>query len=254
MRIESERDLRGMRRIGEICGLTLKHMLDRVEPGMSTRDLDDIGRDFMTAAGAHSAPIQAYGFPGYTCISLNDEAAHGIPRKDRFIQAGDLLNVDVSALLEGYWGDTGASIVLPPAKPALQRLCRATRQALDIAISMARPGQRANGIGRAVERYAKSQGYRTLRQLGGHGVGRDIHEAPSIPNYYQRSNRDVLADGMVLTLEPFLNAGRGRVKQAADGWTLRTVDGSPSAQYEHTVIVNGADAPILVTQVPGGYV
>ena len=253
MQIESDKDLRGMKRIGEICGLTLKLMLDSAEADMSTRDLDDIGRDFMLRAGAVSAPIQAYEFPGYTCISLNDEAAHGIPRKDRFIRAGDLLNVDVSAVLEGYWGDTGATIIVPPARAEFEALCQAARNALLLAIELARPGQRARAIGRAVEKYAKRRGYRTLRQLGGHGVGRSIHEKPSIPNYHARRNRDVLKDGMVVTLEPFLNTGRGRIKTADDGWTLRTVDGSVSAQYEHTVIINGDD-PILVTKVAGGYV
>lgn len=252
MRIRSEKDLRGMRRIGEICAMTLKTMLDRAEAGMSTRDLDDIGRDYMTKQGAVSAPILAYEFPGYTCISLNDEAAHGVPRKTRFISAGDLLNVDVSAVLEDYWGDTGASIIIPPAQPRLKALCRVTRRALDLSIDMARPGQRANAIGKAVERYAKKHGYRTLRQLGGHGVGRHIHEKPSIPNFYNWRNRAVLKDGMVLTLEPFINTGRGRIKTADDGWTLRTVDGSVTAQYEHTVIING-DEPILLTKVPGGY-
>ena len=253
MRLTSDKDLRGMRRIGEICGLALKRMLDCAEPGMSTKALDDIGRGFLQKMGAASAPISAYQFPGYTCISLNDEAAHGIPRADRIIQAGDLLNVDVSAVLEDYWGDTGATIIMPPARPALQKLCDATRQALYLSIDMARPGQKANAIGRAVEKFAKRRGYRTLRELGGHGVGRHIHEKPSIPNYYNKRNRDVLQDGMVITLEPFLNTGRGRIKTGADGWTLRTVDGSVSAQYEHTVIING-DNPILATQVEGGYV
>ena len=252
MQINSEKDLRGMQRIGEICGLTLKLMLDSAEAGMSTRDLDDIGRDFLKKMGAASAPIRAYKFPAFTCISLNDEAAHGIPRVDRYIAGGDLLNVDVSAVLEDYWGDTGASIIVPPAQPTLQKLCRATRHALYLSIDMARPGQRANAIGRAVERLARKNGYRTLRQLGGHGVGRHIHEKPSIPNYYNKRNKDVLADGMVVTLEPFFNTGRGRIKTEDDGWTLRTVDGSVSAQYEHTVIINGDD-PILVTKVDGGY-
>ena len=253
MQISSNNDLQGMKRIGEICGLTLKLMLDRAEAGMSTRDLDDIGRDFLQKMGAASAPISAYRFPGYTCISLNDEAAHGVPRKDRMIAAGDLLNVDVSAVLEDYWGDTGASIIVPPSQAALERLCDATRHALYLAISMARHGQRANAIGRAVEKFARKRGYRTLRELGGHGVGRHIHEKPSIPNYYNKRNKDVLCDGMVVTLEPFLNSGRGRIKTEDDGWTLRTVDGSVSAQYEHTVIING-DEPILVTKVDGGYV
>lgn len=253
MRIESDKDLRGMQRISEICALTLKLMLDSAEAGMSTRDLDDIGRDFMTKMGAVSAPIHAYEFPGYTCISLNDEAAHGIPRKDRLIRPGDLLNVDVSAILEDYWGDTGATIIIPPAQPAQIKLCQATRRALDLAIGLARNGQRANAIGRAVEKYAKKQGYRTLRELGGHGVGRHIHEKPSIPNFYNKRNKDVLQDGMVVTLEPFLNNGRGRIKTDDDGWTLRTVDGSVSAQYEHTVVINGS-APILLTKIDGGYV
>ena len=253
MRIASIEDLHGMERIGEICGLALKLMLDSAEPGMSTQALDEIGRRFLQKMGAASAPILAYQFPGYTCISLNDEAAHGIPRADRMIQAGDLLNVDVSAVLEGYWGDTGATIIMPPTQPALERLCDATRQALQLSIDMARPCQKANAIGRAVEKFAKRHGYRTLRELGGHGVGRHIHEKPSIPNYYNKRNRDILLNGMVITLEPFLNTGRGRIRTGDDGWTLRTVDGSVSAQYEHTVIING-DNPILVTQVEGGYV
>lgn len=242
-----------MKRIGEICGLALKLMLDRAEAGMSTQALDEIGRDFLLKMGADSAPIRAYQFPGYTCISLNDEAAHGIPRADRIIQAGDLLNVDVSAALEGYWGDTGATVIMPPVRPSLETLCQTTRQALYLAIDMARPGQRTNAIGRAVEKFAKRRGYRTLRELGGHGVGRHIHEKPSIPNYYNKRNRDVLRDGMVITLEPFLTPGRGRIETDDDGWTLRTTDGAVSAQYEHTLVINGDD-PILVTQVEGGYV
>ena len=191
--------------------------------------------------------------PGYTCISLNHEAAHGVPRKDRIIKAGDLLNVDVSALLEGYWADTGATIILPPASPAREHLCAAAREALYLAISMATPGRRVNAIGKAVERFARLKGYRTLRQLGGHGVGRHIHEPPSIPNHFSWRKRAKLRDGMVATLEPFLCAGSGRIEEADDGWTLRAVDGGLSAQYEHTVIINGAE-PILVTKVDGGYV
>jgi len=253
MQIQNDKDLHGMKRIGELCGQALKLMLDSAEPGMSTKHLDDIGREFLQQHGATSAPIKAYNFPGYTCISLNDEAAHGIPSDKRVIQAGDLLNVDVSAVLEDYWGDTGASVIIPPSRPELEHLLDSTRKALYMSIDMARPGQQANAIGKAVEKFAKRNGYRTLRELGGHGVGRHIHEKPSIPNYYNKRNKDVLQDGMVITLEPFLNTGRGRIKTEDDGWTLRTVDGSVSAQFEHTVIINGNN-PILVTQVEGGYV
>ena len=253
MVIQSDKDLRGMQRIGQICGQALKLMLDTAEPGMSTQHLDDIGREFLMKEGAVSAPIKAYQFPGFTCISLNDEAAHGIPSQNRIIREGDLLNVDVSAVLENYWGDTGATVIMPPSRPDYEKLCDATRQALQMSIDMARPGQKANAIGKAVEKFAKRKGYRTLKELGGHGVGRHIHEKPSIPNYYNKRNKDVLEDGVVITLEPFLNTGKGRIKTDDDGWTLRTVDGSVSAQYEHTVIINGDD-PILVTQVEGGYV
>lgn len=253
MLIENNQDLEGITRIGQLCALALKLMLDTAEPGMSTKYLDDIGRDFLQKEGATSAPITAYQFPGYTCISLNDEAAHGIPRENRIIKAGDLLNVDVSAILEGYWGDTGASIIMPPSRPEYVKLCKTTRLALKLSIDMAVPGQKANAIGKAVEKLAKRNGYRTLRELGGHGVGRHIHEKPSIPNYYNKRNKDVLQDGMVITLEPFLNNGKGRIKTDDDGWTLRTIDGSVSAQYEHTVIING-DEPILVTDIEGGYV
>ncbi len=253
MQIESERDLRGMWQVGQVCGLTLKRMLDSAEAGMSTRDLDDIGRDCLVKMGAQSAPLQAYSFPAWTCISLNDEAAHGIPRKDRIIRAGDLLNVDVSAVLEGYWGDTGATIIVPPLQKPLLKLCDATKGALELAIGLARPGTRVRTIGRAVENHARRQGYRSIRNLGGHGVGRHIHEEPSVPNFYNRRERAVLRDGMVLTLEPFLSTGSGRIKTDDDGWTLRNADGGLSAQYEHTVIING-DEPMLLTKVEGGYV
>lgn len=253
MVIRNNRELEGMMRIGQICAYTLKHMLDSAEPGMTTKQLDDIGRDFLLKHNAKSAPITAYQFPGYTCISLNDEAAHGIPSENRVIREGDLLNVDVSAVLEDYWGDTGASVIIPPERPEYVKLCKKTREALQLSIDMAVPGQAVNAIGKAVEKFAKRNGYRTLRELGGHGVGRHIHEKPSIPNYYNKRNRDLLQDGMVITLEPFLNTGRGNIKTDDDGWTLRTVDGSVSAQYEHTVIINGDD-PILVTKIDGGYV
>ena len=253
MQIQSNADLRGIWRVGQVCGMTLKTMLDSAAPGMSTRDLDDIGRDCLHSFGAHSAPLQAYEFPAYTCISLNDEAAHGVPRKDRIIQPGDLLNVDVSAVLDGYWGDTGATIIVPPATPRLLDLCEAARDALRLSIDMARPGMRVNAIGRAVQKQARRRGYGTIRELGGHGVGRHIHEAPVIPSVYHWRNRAKLRDGMVITLEPFVCEGKGHIYTADDGWTLVTKDGGLSAQYEHTVIVNG-DEPILVTKVAGGYV
>lgn len=248
MTIDNDDDLRGLMRIGEICGLVLQEMLARVEPGMTTQQLDDIGKALFKQYGARSAPILAYKYPGHTCISLNDEAAHGIPHKKRTIRPGDLINVDVSAELEGYWADTAASMPVPPVKPEHERLCRYTREARDAAIGAVQAGAPFNSIGKAVEKVAHAGGYRIVRQLTGHGVGRHIHEKPTVLNYYNRHDKARMADGMVFTVEPFLSPGKGIIYTDQDGWTLRTTDHTIVAQYEHTVVVDG-DRALLVTAV-----
>lgn len=247
MTVENQQDLVGLMEIGRICGLALQHMIKHVEPGMTTAELDIIGAEFIQAHGAKSAPITAYNFPGFTCISVNDEAAHGIPG-ERVIQPGDLVNVDVSALKDGYWADTGMSIAVPPVTAEKQRMIDSCKKALDIAIQHAYAGQRTYEIGRAVENYAHQEGYQIIQELGGHGVGRNIHEKPSIPNFYNRRARDVLKEGMVITLEPFLTTGARHIKTMDDGWTLKTRDGSLAVQMEHTVVIT-KDKPILVTAV-----
>jgi len=251
MRVKNDKDLRGLMRIGQICGQALQYMLSRAEPGMTTRQLDELGRAFLEKHNARSAPITAYQFPGWTCISLNDEVAHGIP-DDRVIQAGDMLNVDVSAVLEGYWGDTGASMPLPPVRGEYDQLCAVTRTALKQGIAAARANQPISDVGKAVEAVARKNGYRIIRELSGHGVGRGIHEEPTVPNFYTRRARKTFREGEVVTIEPFLAIGRGKVKTEADGWTLRTTDGGIAAQFEHTVVITDGQ-PILVTQVDGGH-
>ncbi len=248
MSIEGEHDLVGLLRIGRIVGLTLKHMQAALRPGMTTAELDAVGAAFLREHGARSAPILAYNYPAHTCISINDEAAHAVPGP-RVIQPGDLVNIDVSAELDGYWADTGASIPVPPVDPAKQRLCDYTLEALQAAVGAARGGQPMHAIGRAVEAVARRGGYQVIRELGGHGVGRHLHEHPrSIPHYFERRAARKLVPGMVITLEPFLTTGAIHVKTDPDGWTLRTTDGSLAAQFEHTVIITDG-APILVTAV-----
>ncbi len=247
MTVENDKDLLGMMAIGRICGEALLHMAEHLEAGMTTAELDAIGAEFLDEHGAVSAPITAYKFPGHTCISINDEAAHGIPG-DRVIQPGDLVNIDVSAVKDGYWGDTGRSFPMPPVSPEIEKLVLSTEKALEIAIEHSKAGVPVNKIGREVERFARRQGYYVIEELGGHGVGRHIHEKPSIPNFYNRRNRDRLKEGMVVTLEPFLTTGARHVKTTDDGWTLKTRDGSLSAQIEHTVIIT-RERPILVTAV-----
>lgn len=251
MIVRNEKDLAALKRIGEICGETLKHMLAHVEPGISTGALDRIGAEFLKKHGAASAPITAYKYPGWTCISINEQAAHGIPGS-RIIKAGDVVNIDVSAVLEGYWGDTGASMVVEPTRKRYRELLRDTHAALYAGIKEARANRKVYEIGRAIEKVAKKGRYRIIRQLSGHGVGRHIHEEPSVPNFFTRQANETLFEGLVITIEPFFNLGRGVVVEDRDKWTLRTPDRSISAQFEHTVVIAG-DEPILVTKVDGGH-
>jgi methionyl aminopeptidase len=244
--VENELDVVGLMKIGRIVAMTLNHMLEHVEPGITTKELDAIGGAFLQKHGARSAPILAYKYPGFTCISINDEAAHGVPG-DRVVQAGDLVNVDVSAELGGYWADTGRSIAVPPVSDRYQHMLDTTKAALDLALNTAKAGVAVNFVGKTVHKFVRKQGYETIRELGGHGVGRHIHEKPSVPNFFRRDARQKLKEGMVITLEPFITTGAIHVDTDDDGWTLRTPDGSVVAQMEHTVIIT-QDKPIIITQ------
>ncbi|MFN8376164.1 MAG: type I methionyl aminopeptidase [Anaerolineae bacterium] len=247
MTVNSEKDLQGLLRIGRIVGMTVKTMSEALRPGITTAELDEIGAQYLKQHGARSAPILTYKFPGWTCISINEEAAHGIPGK-RVINDGDLVNIDVSAELDGYYADTGASFPVGNVSEANRRLLQFTRSALDVAISTARAGQPLNAIGKAVETHARRGGFKIIQDLPGHGVGRKLHEPPTVPNFYVPTMRTKLVEGMVITLEPFLSMGANRVVQQKDGWTLKTQDGSMAAQFEHTVVITKG-RPILVTAV-----
>lgn len=247
MTIETQDDVVALKRIGRIVSKTLQRMLDAAEPGMTTRELDRIGERLLAEEGARSAPRLTYDFPGATCISINEEAAHGVPG-DRIIGAGDVLNVDVSAELDGYFADTGGTIVVPPSSPQKSRLCHATRTALAQAMASARAGRPISGIGAAIERTAKAYGFKVVRNLGSHGVGRALHEAPEhIAGYFDPSDKRILQQGMVITIEPFLSTRSHTVTEGPDGWTLVGARGNLSAQYEHTMIITRG-RPIVVTQ------
>jgi methionyl aminopeptidase len=247
MTIETQDDVVALKRIGKIVSSVLHGMLDAAEPGMTTRELDVLGEQLLERHGARSAPKLTYDFPGSTCISINEEAAHGVPG-DRVIRAGDVLNVDVSAELVGYFADTGGTRVVPPTNAQKTRLCHATRTALEQAMKGARAGQPINCIGAAIERTAKAYGFKVIENLGSHGVGRALHESPEhIPGYFDPTDKRVLEDGMVITIEPFLSTKSRVVTETSDGWTLVGVRGNLSAQYEHTMIITRG-APIVVTQ------
>ncbi len=246
MTIESQSDIVALQRIGRIVSLILHKMLDSIEPGMTTAELDAIGARLLAEFSARSAPQLAYDFPGATCISVNEQAAHGVPG-GRIIKAGDLVNVDVSAELDGYFADTGGTKVVPPSTPIKTRLCHATRTALSEAIKVARAGQPLNRIGRAIEQVANTHRLRIIENLGGHGVGRAIHEDPEhILGFYDPRDQRVLKEGMVIAIEPFLSTKSRVVSESDDGWTLVGMPGNLSAQFEHTMIITRGE-PIVVT-------
>lgn len=246
MSIETEEELVGLKRIGRIVARVLREMTASLRPGVTTAELDEIGARWLEHFGAIPAPASTYGFPAATCISVNDEAAHGVPG-DLVVRAGDLVNIDVSAELGGYFADTGASIPVPPVAEETRRLCQTTRRALKRAVATARAGRRFNTIGRAVEAEARRSGFHVIRNLCGHGLGRRLHEYPDgLASIYDPSDRRRFTAGLVVAIEPFLSTGATEVRCAADGWTEKTVDGSLSAQYEHTVVVTRKRA-IVVT-------
>lgn len=246
MTIENEEDLKRLRAIGRIVYETLIKMSKQLEVGMTTRELDQIGQRNLEKYGANSAPMVTYDFPGYTCISINEEAAHGIPG-DRIVQASDVVNIDVSAELDGYFGDTGGTFLVPPVEPRMEYLCQSTRKALRQAMKAAKAGAKINQIGRAIERTARQTGFVTLKDLGSHGIGRSLHDEPEfIPNFHDTADTRTLKEGQVITIEPFLSTGAEQTETSDDGWTLTTGTGNFSAQYEYTMVITKGK-PIILT-------
>ncbi|PQO37310.1 type I methionyl aminopeptidase [Bremerella cremea] len=246
MTIESQDDMNGVLNTGKVVAYVRDAMLNAIEAGMTTAELDRLGSGLLDRMGARSAPRVTYDFPGATCISVNEEAAHGIPG-ERVIQAGDFVNVDVSAELDGYFADTGGTIVVPPITDFKARLCYATQIALQDAIVEAKADAPVNRIGQAIERIAKLNGFQTIKNVGGHGIGRSLHEEPEgIAGYFNRYDQRHLKLGQVIAIEPFLSTRSTRLTEAKDGWTLIAHPENLTAQFEHTVIVTRG-APIIAT-------
>jgi methionyl aminopeptidase len=245
MTIDNDEDLAGLERAGQVVAEARDTMLAAVAPGVTTGELDAVGRDVFRRHGARSAPRTTYNFPGSTCISVNDEAAHGIPSIVRSLRNGDLVNLDVSAELDGYWADTGASAPVGEVSELASRLLEATRLAQKEAMGAARAGRALREVGRAVHFRARRSGFHVVRNLYGHGTGRALHEGPSVPSFDDGQDL-VLWEGLVLAVEPFLSTGADLVVDDPDGWTLRTIDGSLVAQYEHTMVVTRG-APLVLT-------
>ena len=245
MSIKSQGQFDKLRAIGKIVREALDRTAAAVRAGISTAELDAIGARVLAERGAESAPPKVYGFPGALCISVNDEAIHGIPG-GRVVQSGDLVKLDLVAEKDGYFADAAVTMAAGAAAPQAEALARCAETAFYQALPAARAGNRVYEIGRAVERETRRCGFSVMRDLCGHGVGRTIHEPPSVPNYPDPRYRTRLTEGLVITIEPIIAAGSGRGVLQKDHWTIRTADGSLSAHYEHTVVITRT-VPVLLT-------
>lgn len=245
MSIASAADWNGLRRAGRVVRVTLDALARAVRPGITTAELDAVARRVLDANGARSAPALVYGFPGTVLISVNDEIVHGVPGSRR-IETGDIVKLDVTIEKNGYVADAARTVTVGPPSELAARLIACAEAAFSAALAVARAGTRVNEIGRAVDREVRRRGFAVVKGLSGHGVGRTIHESPSVPNEYHPWQRDLLTDGLVLTIEPMVSAGSGEPVEDADGWTIRTRDGSLSSHFEHTLVITKG-APILLT-------
>jgi methionyl aminopeptidase len=234
-----------MRRVGRLVARTLAHMRSQVRPGVTTAELDAEGERFARAEGARSAPQLTYNFPGFNCISVNEEIVHGIPGP-RALAPGDVVKLDVTLELDGYMADSAVTVLVPPVRPEVERLQRAARIAFNRGLAAARAGRRLRDIGRAVEAAAVREGTIVLRELTGHGIGRRLHEEPSVPNWGDPMADEVLREGLVVALEPMLTGSAARVVTAPDGWTLRTHNRVVAVHHEHTIVIRRGE-PLVLT-------
>jgi len=249
MSITTENERIGMQQASDTVAVTLKKMRDFAKPGISTKELDDYGGELLAQMGAGSAPLLTYGFPGHACISINDEIAHGIPSADKILKEGDLVNIDVSAELNGYWADNGGSFVLGEDIHGHGRLVQTSKEILRKAISNIRGGVRISEIGRLIETEARKAGYMVIKNLTGNGVGRSLHEEPhEITNYCDRYNIKRFKENSVVAIETFISTRSTVADTQADGWTLSGNKGGFVAQHEHTIIVTGGQPVIMTAQ------
>src|SRR3954470_25037428 len=246
MSIETQEQLEGLRRAGAVVAEALRAARRLVHPGVTTAALDDAVGTVFRRHGARSGPTLDYGFPGHACISVGSQAVHGIPGSRR-IRPGELVKLDVTAELDGYYADACVTVPAGRVDSRSRRLAVAAQAALRRGVAAAAAGARVNAIGAAVEHEVTTRGFSVCAELNGHGIGRRIHEPPDVPNYFDPAASERLHAGLVLTVEPIIAAGRGEVIGMPDGWTVCTVDGSPVAHEEHTIMVRDGAAPLVLT-------
>lgn len=250
--LKSATDLEGMRRAGILAAEALREVTQAVRPGVTGIALDRLAETYMRDHGGVPSFKGYRGYPASICLSINDEVVHGIPSR-RILRAGDIVSIDLGVVYEDFHGDTTTTVAVDGITPSLQRLLTVTREALYVGISVLRPGRHLGDVGAAIQAHVEAAGFSIVRDFAGHGVGRHLHEEPQVPNFGTPETGIMLKAGMTLAIEPMVNMGSPEVTLDPDGWTVRTRDGKPSAQFEHTVAVTAEGASVL-TAIPDGAV
>ena len=243
--VDSPDQLRGLKRAGQVVAETLRALKEAIAPGVTTGQLDRLAAAMLASRGARSGPILTYAYPGSICISVDEEVVHGVPGT-RALQPGELVTLDVAAEVDGYHADAAVTVPVGWVDPARRRLIRAADAALSAGIRAAQPGAMLRQVGAAVEREVRRHGFRVIRELTGHGIGRSMHEHPTVFNWDAPAASMRLTPGLVFTIEPMITSGSTRILLGEDGWTIRTADHSPSAHSEHTVMV-APGGPLILT-------
>ena len=245
--LKTARELELMREAGRISAMALKVAGEHIKPGVSTKDIDTVVHDYIVSEGAVPSFLGYGGFPGSACISVNNEVIHGIPKKTKVIQSGDIVSVDVGACIHGFHGDNAYTFPVGQISPEAQRLLDVTRQSLEIGVKAAVAGNRIGDIGHAVQTYVEENGMAVVKKFVGHGVGENLHESPDVPNYGRAGRGARLVPGMTIAIEPMVNATGENVKVLADGWTTVTPSGSLSAHFEYTIAIT-ENGPVVLTR------
>jgi methionyl aminopeptidase len=237
-------EINAIRKSSLLVGKALAEIAKIVEPGVTTLQLDKVAESFIRDHGAYPGFLGYHDFPNSICASVNQAVVHGIPNAQP-LKEGDIVSIDIGVLWEGFWGDSAFTFAVGQVSDDLQKLLDATRMCLELGVEQAAIGKRIGDIGYAVQNYAETNGYGVVRELVGHGVGIQLHEAPEVPNYGRRGQGLVMTEGLVIAIEPMINLGTKNVRQLKDGWTIETQDGKPSAHFEHTVAVGKGGAEKL---------
>ena len=245
--LKSDKEIEIMKKSCRLAALTLKYIETYLKPGVTTLEINDLCHDFIVRNGAIPAPLNYRGFPKSICTSINDVVCHGIPSSKTKLKEGDIVNIDVTTILDGYHGDLSKTFCIGEVSREAQRLVQVAKECLFIGIKTIRPGNRIGDIGQAIQKYAESHGYSVVREFVGHGIGKEFHEDPQVPHFGHAGEGPRLEKGMTFTIEPMVNQGHWKTKVKKDGWTAITLDGSLSAQFEHTIAIRNDGVVEILT-------